>query len=268
MPYNWLYNSSNDNIYIMLLIIIILGFIILDFDLLKRKKDKFDDTTSSQDSNNTDDTNNTNNTTTTKFQPAVLSNPSHNLFIEPNNLASWKKAWVQLDGNQDTIPIITDSNGIQITNTNDITQSQSDLYNTTNNSNINAFNYSTIGDYATLDSLGDSLTDTLGGINTNLGYTIIQEQLGTFTPPTNNNPFTYDNTANYKTGMNPNTIDGLSSGSISGQGRGFSAKLLQDNKPVFLQKDFEGVANIFAPNIIIANAPLTNDGIPDISFQI
>ena len=61
--------------------------------------------------------------------------------------------------------------------------------------------------------------------------------------------------------MNANTVDGAS---LYGNG----LKYLQNNKPVFLQKDFDGVANIFAPNIIIQNPPLTSDGYPDISFQL
>jgi hypothetical protein len=69
--------------------------------------------------------------------------------------------------------------------------------------------------------------------------------------------------------MNPNTVDGNGSafgyGTISGQGSGMSGKIMQDNRPVFLQKDFDGVANIFAPNIIIQNPPLSSDGYPDIS---
>ena len=109
-----------------------------------------------------------------------------------------------------------------------------------------------------------------------MGYTILEEQLGTFNKfniNTNNSNTnnTYDNTANYKTGMNPDTVDGASfgrNGNISSHGSGLSGKFTYDSKPIFLQKDFEGVANIFAPNIVISNPPLTNDGNPDISFQM
>ena len=131
------------------------------------------------------------------------------------------------------------------------------------NASLHSENYATVGDYATLDSLGKGLTDTLGGIHTNLGYTLLDEQLGTFKKESVNNPYTYDNTSNYNTGINPNTVNG--SGGMSSKGSG---KYLQDNKPVFLQKDFDGVSNIFAPNIIIQNPPLTSDGYPDISFQM
>ena len=51
-------------------------------------------------------------------------------------------------------------------------------------------------------------------------------------------------------------------------GNGFSSKSCSNGSPVFLQKDFDGVANIFAPNIIIQNPPLTSDGYPDISYRM
>ena len=132
-----------------------------------------------------------------------------------------------------------------------------------NNDYIRANNYNTIGDYATLDTLGRGLTDTLGGIHTELGYTVLEEQLGTFKKEPIPNPHTYDNTSNYNTGINPKTIDGVTS-----YGTGLSGKFSQNHKPIFLQKDFDGVANIFAPNIIIQNPPLTSDGYPDISFDM
>jgi hypothetical protein len=106
---------------------------------------------------------------------------------------------------------------------------------------------------------------------------MLDEQLGTFnnysnTVPNSPNPNTYDNTANYNTGMNPYTVNGRSSGSGSGTvssvGSGTSGKYTHDNNPIFMQKDFEGVSNIFAPNIYISNPPLTEDGNPDISFQM
>ena len=129
---------------------------------------------------------------------------------------------------------------------------------------IKANNNNTIGDYATLDTLGKGLTDTLGGIHTDLGYTVLEEQLGTFKKEPIHNPHAYDNTSNYNTGINPKTVDGVTS-----YGTGISGKFSQDQKqPIFLQKDFDGVANIFAPNIIVQNPPLTSDGYPDISFEM
>ena len=148
---------------------------------------------------------------------------------------------------------------------NDILQTNSTLFSNENDSysyNDKKIDTSTIGDYASLDSLGKGLTDTLGGIHTELGYTVLDEQLGTFKKEEIYNPYAYDDTANYNTGMNANTVDGvmnLSAGNFGSCGNG---------QPVFIQKDFDGVANIFAPNIVIQNPPLTKDGYPDISIRM
>ena len=75
-----------------------------------------------------------------------------------------------------------------------------------------------------------------------------------------------NNTSNYYTGMNANTVNG--NNDILNYGNGFSSKSCSNGSPVFLQKDFDGVANIFAPNIIIQNPPLTSDGYPDISYRM
>jgi nitrogen fixation-related uncharacterized protein len=200
-----------------------------------------------------------------------LMNP--NFYISSEEQAR-RNAWSQLDGDEGSL---ANTNGTP-TYKNDITYSSSLL----NNTSVQSFNYSTIGDYATLDSLGSKLTDTLGGIKTDLGYTILDEQLGTFNSynpkhnvassvsPISQTPNTYDNTADYNTGMNPYTVNGVTpnSGTVSGTGSGISSKITQDNRPFFMQKDFDGVSNIFAPNIIISNPPLTEDGNPDISFQM
>jgi hypothetical protein len=165
--------------------------------------------------------------------------------------------WGQLDGNEETLPYTSNA-----TVQNDILQLDSTLY-TPNfpSSNIatNIANYAEPGNWATIDDLGKSMTDTLGGINSNLGYTLITEQLGTF-KPNYNNPNSYDNTQNYKTGLNPSTLSGASL-----QGAGGSYQQV-GKSPIFMQKDFAGVANIFAPNIYVSNAPLSDSGVPDISF--
>ena len=177
-----------------------------------------------------------------------------NFYLSPEEIAR-RNAWSHLDGNEESL---LNTNG---------TYYQNDIM--PSNKTYQPMNYSTIGDYATLDSLGSSLTDTLGGIKFNLGYTILDEQLGTFNNYTAASASkTYDNTANYKTAMNPATVNGTSTGTVSGYGTGFSGKYTQDNRPIFLQKDFDGVANIFAPNIMISNAPLDDNGNPDISFEM
>jgi len=291
MGYNWLYTSWNDNEYILFLIAIILTFIIINFGLWKRKKNAFDNITQPLVTDPLSI-----HTLPAPYQPPIITNPINNLFISDQEKANWNKAWVQLDGNEETISnisipssssnIITQNDITQnditqnditqndITQNditqNDITQINSTLYNinqhTSNNSvesNVNSgMNYNILGNYATIDNLGKSMTDTLGGIKSNLGYTLLQEQLGTFKPNyTNNN--TYDNTKTYKTGMNPSTVDGTTYGS------GNNYQLVGKNKPpIIMQKDFAGVANIFAPNIYISNPPLTSDGYPDISYSM
>lgn len=96
-------------------------------------------------------------------------------------------------------------------------------------------------------------------LTSNLGYTLLTEQLGTFKPDYTN-PNVYDNTQNYKTGLNAGTLSGASL-----QGAGGSYQQV-GKSPIFMQKDFAGVANIFAPNIYVSNSPLNGTGVPDISF--
>jgi hypothetical protein len=272
MVFNWLYTSWNDNEYILFLIIVILFFIIIDFKLIKRKS-AFIDTPSTPGASSTlsttissttisattqPSTTTTPATSTIAYQAPTATNLSDNLFITDEEKQKWRRAWVQLDGNEETLPY-TSNAAVQ----NDILQLDSTLY-TPNypSSNVaaNLVNYAQPGNWATIDDLGKTMTDTLGGINSNLGYTVLQEQLGTFKPD-NSNPNAYDNTQNYKTGMNPNTISGASL-----QGAGTSYQQV-GKSPIFMQKDFAGVANIFAPNIYVSNAPLGDNGMPDISFS-
>ena len=285
--YNWIYNTYNDNIYILIALIFVLVSIILMFDFWKQKKDSLDTTLSNNKTNNKtktkqkkdlfSDITHTNNTTeTTQYQPPLKNNfMNSSLFITPEEKAQYEMARGLLDGNQDSLVNTNGTINFKLPQ-NDIMQSNSTLFSNddnantnTNNTNANnayvrANNYNTIGDYATLDTLGKGLTDTLGGIHTELGYTVLEEQLGTFKKETIPNPYAYDNTSNYNTGINPKTVDGVTS-----YGTGLSGKFSQDNKqPIFLQKDFDGVANIFAPNIIVQNPPLTSDGYPDISFEM
>ena len=232
---------------------------------------------------------------------------TNNLFISNEEKAKVHVAKSLLDGNEDSLPNTNGSpqNTYLTTYKNDILQSHSTLF--TPDTNVNTSkSSSTIGDYATLDSIGKELTNTLGGIQSSLGFTVLEEQTAPFKKQPLNNPFTYDNVSNYNTGINANTISGNPNGGSSGSeyggsygssydssydngygsgyndhrfnsrdfngittyGSGLSGKLLKNDRPVFLQKDFDGVANIFAPNIVIQNPPLTSDGYPDISFRM
>ena len=273
--YNWIYNTYNDNIYILIALIFILVSIILMFDFWKKRKDSINTTLSNSKTKTKKDLfyNVENNTTeTTQYQPPLKNNfMNSSLFITPEEKAQYEMARGLLDGNDDSLVNTNGTINFKLPQ-NDIIQSNSTLFSNDNNVNANnpnnayvrANNYNTIGDYATLDTLGKGLTDTLGGIHTELGYTVLEEQLGTFKKETIPNPYAYDNTSNYNTGINPKTVDGVTS-----YGTGLSGKFSQDNKqPIFLQKDFDGVANIFAPNIIVQNPPLTSDGYPDISFEM
>jgi len=282
--YNWIYNTYNDNIYILIALIFVLVSIILMFDFWKKRKDSLDTTLSNSKTNNKTKTktktktkdlfyNVENNTTeTTQYQPPLRNNfMNSSLFINPEEKAQYEIARGLLDGNDDSLVNTNGTINFKLPQ-NDIIQSNSTLFSNDNNINTNnpnnayvrANNYNTIGDYATLDTLGKGLTDTLGGIHTELGYTVLEEQLGTFKKEAIPNPHAYDNTSNYNTGINPKTVDGVTS-----YGSGISGKFSQDQKqPIFLQKDFDGVANIFAPNIIVQNPPLTSDGYPDISFEM
>jgi len=280
--YNWIYNTYNDNIYILIALIFVLVSIILMFDFWKQRKDSLDTTLSNSKTNNKTKTktktkdlfyNVENNTTeTTQYQPPLRNNfMNSSLFINPEEKAQYEMARGLLDGNDDSLVNTNGTINFKLPQ-NDIIQSNSTLFSNDNNINTNnpnnayvrANNYNTIGDYATLDTLGKGLTDTLGGIHTELGYTVLEEQLGTFKKEAIPNPHAYDNTSNYNTGINPKTVDGVTT-----YGSGISGKFSQDQKqPIFLQKDFDGVANIFAPNIIVQNPPLTSDGYPDISFEM
>jgi hypothetical protein len=246
MAYNWLYTSWNDNEYILFLIIIILFFIIIDFKLLSRKKSNFFNLP-----------NGNTKPATTIYQAPTATNPANNLYVSPEEKEKWRRSWVQLDGNEESLAY---SSNTAIRN--DILNLDSTMYvpNYTSNSSVKPVNYAEQADWATIDDLGKSLTDTLGGINSNLGYVLLDEKLGTF-KPNYNNPNTYDNTQNYKTGMNPNAVDGAQL-----QGAGGSYQQL-GKSPIFMQKDFAGVANIFAPNIYVSNPPLGDDGFGGISLS-
>ena len=89
MLYNWIYTTTNDNIYILILIIIILSLIIIDFKLWKKKTDKFynlEDTVEDI-------------PITTIYQPPMYDNPLNPDFYISKEEEERRNAWSQLDGN-------------------------------------------------------------------------------------------------------------------------------------------------------------------------
>ena len=279
--YNWFYNTYNDNKYVLLFIIILLILYIFVFEIYSNKQsiNNIPQITSpDQQKSNFSDIPNISNfsdlkeeygTSYTHYQPPLVDNPSHNLFISKEEKDKWKVASSLLDGNEDSLPNTngapydinpnSDSpKGYKYIPKNDILNVNSTLFDHNNDKihSTQSSQSSSIGDYATLNSIGEGLTDTLGGINFSLGYTILKEHYGKFKKDELYNPYTYDNTSNYNNGMQANTVDGNG---------GYGGK---NGPPVFIQKDFDGVSNIFAPNIIIQNPPLTSDGYPDISVRM
>jgi hypothetical protein len=253
MAYNWIYTTSNDNVYILFLIVLILVLIIVNLGLWKRKNDKFFNITSPPAG--------TTIPSTTTYQAPTATNPAFNMALSEEEKQKYYEGLIKIDGDQETVVGVSDT---LPTRQNDILNQDSSLYTWTLTGNASP-NVETalMGNYATIDDIGKSITDTLGGIKTNLGYAILDEQIGTFKKIAPVNPYEYDNTADYYTGMNSKSLDGVG----SSVGYGLNGYGNSGGTPIFLQKDFTGVANIFAPNIIVANPPLNDDGFPDISFS-
>jgi hypothetical protein len=255
-PYWWLYTTMNDNSYVLFLIIIVLLLVIVNFKLYKTRQDRFynittPSTTVYSTTNNTggSDLFDYNNDTVTNTE--IINNPRDQLFITDEEKEAWAKAWAHLDGNQETIINSGYTSNISAGMTqNDILQLNSTLYNTSNSSNVNAVNYNSSQNWATIDNLGSTLTDTLGGIQSQNGYTLLTEQLGTF-KPNYNNPNVYDNTMNYNTAVNTMSLSGVSSNTGYPYGVQTGNTFSKVGTPLIMQKDFAGVANIFAPNIYV-----------------
>ena len=91
MVYNWIYTTSNDNIYILILIIIILFFIIIDFGLWKKKSDRFYDVQN-------DDT-----TIPTEYERRVYDNHMNPNFYISKEVEIRRNAWSQLDGDEESL---------------------------------------------------------------------------------------------------------------------------------------------------------------------
>ena len=188
MAYNWLYTSWSDNEYILFLIVVILSFIIIDFGLIKRKSEKFFNITVP---------------TTTVPTTTVPTTTQFDKYTDYKILA--KQLYKDAENEKNAAK-----------EQNDILQSDSTLFqndNKTENSKTEVVDYSVPANWATVDELGKSLTDTLGGIKSQLGYTLLTEQLGTF-----NTKHQYDNTKNYNTGINADRLIGAGT---KGQGASY-----------------------------------------------
>ena len=255
------------NEYILFLIVVIITFLIIDYGLWSRRSEKFYDITTTTLPATTTTLPATTTTVNYPRNTTTITNPNDNLFLTDAERQRWATMWARLDGNEETLPYSSSNIAIN--------QATSDLYGSGSiNNGIVPVNYNVAGSWATVDQLGNSLTDTLGGINSTLGYTVIQEQLGMFNPASSSSGThenVYDNTQNYNTGVNAANLGGVSSASayasassINSGGGCASGRGL----PILLQKDFAGVANIFAPNIYISDKALNDSGMPNIAYSV
>jgi hypothetical protein len=193
--------------------------------------------------------------TTATISEKLIYNPNTDmLFRNEEEKNEWLKLWKQYEVIDEGLPYIH-------SNINNALQNNSTLYGF-NNSNVGVNMSRGYGNWATIDELGKSMTDTLGGIKSDLGYAILEEQLGTFDTSGNNNPNTYNNMQDYVTGVDTNNL------STKDKTNDKYHYIGPNNPPIILQKDFDGVANIFAPNIYISDKVLQNDGFPNISYPL
>jgi hypothetical protein len=274
---NWIYTSSNANSYILFISIVLLVILILMMGWYRSKSDsspgtinKFADVTQPPPPQTTKSAVdalflNSNNAEIIAAVTPTLPNYK----ISYQDREKWIKVMQNMDSNAGTAINPADTSNVMIN------QRDSSLYGSpdfvasydnagnsvTANVALSAYNGAALADYATIDGLGKSLTDSLGGINTNNGFAVLSEVLGTSQQTALK---TYDNTQDYRTRMLPDATAG-NNGDVAATvsmptNAGKYNKVL--GSPLFLQKDFEGVANIFAPNIYIANPPLDEQGNP------
>jgi len=263
---NWLYATNNNNGTTLFIIILLLGILIVLMGWYNSKA-------SAKSLIVTD-----------KFQDSkLLENDDDNIeFIitptMPNYQISYqdRDKWIKImeKSNSDAGTVVNSADSLSA---NDSAQQLSTLYgdsdfiasydnggnSTTGNKQLTAYDGSKIADYATLESLGSSLTESLGGIKIDRGFAVISEILG----KSNTALKTYDNTQNYKT-LPVGSVAGATLPQSNGSGNSNNqGKYSKVGSPLFLQKDFEGVSNIFAPNIYITNPPLDEAGNPIININ-
>ena len=242
--------------------------------------DNNNDDDNNDDDNNDDDNNKAGFTKSSEQTKKKNKNNNNNKILDTIKQLDGNDENTNENTNENTYTYTQSSQSTKLTQShiiqNDVLQVNSNLYtqDTINQAYQNPqsaqenVNNTTMLEYASLDSIGNTMTDTLGGINSNLGYSILEDYKGEFKSHQQVNPNTYDNTKSYYTGLDPNTVNGIE-GKGNGNGNEYKYKLVgKDDKPIIMQKDFAGVANIFAPNIYISNPPLNTNGYPDIAYSV
>ena len=242
--------------------------------------DNNNDDDNNDDDNNDDDNNKAGFTKSSEQTKKKNKNNNNNKILDTIKQLDGNDENTNENTNENTYTYTQSSQSTKLTQShiiqNDVLQVNSNLYtqDTINQAYQNTHsaqenvNNTTMLEYASLDSIGNTMTDTLGGINSNLGYSILEDYKGEFKSHQQVNPNTYDNTKSYYTGLDPNTVNGIE-GNGNGNGNEYKYKLVgKDDKPIIMQKDFAGVANIFAPNIYISNPPLNTNGYPDIAYSV
>jgi hypothetical protein len=264
--WSWLYATNNSNATVLFGIIILLGILIIFMGWYSQKPgvnapiviSKFQDSASPTASQQYGD-----------ITPIIPTLPNYQISYKDRD------KWIKIMDN------IESDSGTVVNSADNLAKSKADqqlstLYgesdfvssydnggnSTTGSKELKAYNGSIVANYATLDSVGKSLTDSLGGVKTDLGFAVISEILGT---STYTGQQTYDNTQDYRTDI-PSAVTGVTTPACNANSSR-QGKYTKTGSPLFLQKDFEGVSNIFAPNIYITNPPLDDAGNPIININ-
>uniref|UniRef100_A0A6C0HMI5 Uncharacterized protein n=1 Tax=viral metagenome TaxID=1070528 RepID=A0A6C0HMI5_9ZZZZ len=265
--WTWLYATNNSNATILFGIILLLGILIIFMGWYSQKPgvneaiviSKFQDSASPSPSQKYGD----------DIISIIPTLPNYQISYKDRD--KWIKIMENVEGDSGTVVNSADnlakSKASQQLSTlygeSDFVSSYDNGGNsTTGSKELKAYNGSIVANYATLDSVGKSLTDSLGGVKTDLGFAVISEILGT---STNTGQQTYDNTQDYRTDI-PSDVTGVTT-PASNSNCNKQGKYTKTGSPLFLQKDFEGVSNIFAPNIYITNPPLDDAGNPIININ-
>lgn len=239
---NWIYTSSNSNFIYLILFITILLSILLLIGVFKFRKALY----TNKMSDNFGDI----------AESSTYASVGYK--VNDDDVVKWSSDWIlQHERNSETS--INNFSNTSVPVDDQSMNANSTLYGgPITDELVGSNNDVNIGMFASMDSTGNSMTDGLGGIKFDYGYSVLDESIGTF----KNTPamYQYNNIMDYKTGMNKSCMDGYGVGGNCGSD-------LNGLRAPILQKDFAGVANIFAPNIIINGSAVEDDGIPNISMS-